>query len=157
MTLFKVGDVRVRVTPSANEVHVIADGINISDDLHVAVAPDRANLMLTVFNAGRTCFWDHLNKMFLTDPYPAVTPVGPTTKGVVVGWEIRFGPSGPVQFQLDLLGPPPQPPASGNTAASWAVVSVQPLLAGVYLAVLLGKYAHYDNGALRNADASLVS
>jgi hypothetical protein len=158
MPFFKVTDVRVRSTPAANQIHLLIDGLNVQDDLLLAAPAAPAATMLGIFNARRDCFWDSTAKVLVTDPHTSITGVpSPVNKGVVLGWEARVPITGPVEFQLDLAGPPPQPLASGNSAPAWAVIKVKPETAPLVLNILLSRYTHYDNGALRNADAILIT
>lgn len=154
MVAFKVMDVRVGRAADGT-VRAFIDGLGIGSSLNHPVDPIRAGLMLTVFAAGRDCYWDDASRVFSTTPVPWHAPEhSPINRGRVASWEVRIPETAgqkPELF-LTLLSADEKRPTSGNPAVGWARIEATQKEIPLLLAMVRSRYCYYDAGELRNTE-----
>ncbi len=155
MVAFKVMDVRVGRAADGT-VRAFIDGLGVGAVLNNPTdLPVRAGLMLTVFAAGRDCYWDDATRVFSTTPIPWQAPEhSRINKGRVASWEVRIPETAnhkPEVF-LTLLSADENRPTSGNPAVGWARIEAMQREIALILAMVRSRYCYYDAGELRNTE-----
>ncbi len=150
MAAFKVLDVRVgRKTDGTVTAYIkwLGQGTLVA----AGTEPNRAAIMLSVFDTGRDCYWDDATRVFQTTLGTWNAGPSPISQGRVDSWDVRIpeAVTQPLDLYLSLVSDAQVQQSSGSTAVGWARLSLDPN-AQLVLGLLRSRYCYYSQNGLRN-------